>query len=95
MPKTRSKCVKRLTLFGIKEHFPLSIITVRKLHARFNYLRYTEHNNFDDTLSILVNEIEVHYRTVFSIEPCCRKTINEMIKNEMDNFKKFYNAEHY
>ena len=48
------------TMFGIKEHFPLSIITVRILHARFNYLRYTEHNNFDDTLSILYSNILKH-----------------------------------
>ena len=68
--RTRSSCIKRLTLFGLLEFLPLSIITVKILHARLNFLRFTKKFTQKDALKVLQDEIAEHYRTVFCIEPC-------------------------
>ena len=86
MKATRSGCVRRLTLFGVLENFPLTIITVQILQARLNFLRYTKKLSQKDAGVYLTEDIAIHYRTVFGIEACSRSLIKKIIKQETDKY---------
>ena len=94
MVSTRSACVRRLTLFGVAEHFPLSIITVQILNARLNYLRFTKKFKQQDALIQLNDLIVTHYRTVFGIEPCSRPVMRKIVKKELDKYHTQRGSEH-
>ena len=93
MRNTRSGCVKRLTLFGIAEFFPLKIITVKILNARFNFLRYTNNLNPKDAVKHLKQDVANHYHKVFCIEPCSLFSINELIAKELKFYQKKRSSE--